>query len=116
MAHRKAETEPEELLVEEAFEPTPEERAEAPKLIIIEHGPGGDADEKLPYTELEEARDALAENGVLYLTVDKAAIPHQQVTQYLVGNFRSLGALNVGTNPKLQSNDFRNRAGWMCLK
>jgi hypothetical protein len=91
------------------------EPAEAPaeELIVVEYQ--GDDEETL-YAQLDEARGRLAENGVLYLAVDKAAIPHQQVTQYLTANFRSLGALNVGTNPKLQSNDFRNRAGWMCLK
>ena len=88
-------------------------QAPAEELIVVEYQ--GDDEEAL-YRQLDEARDRLAKNGVLYLTVDKGAIPHQQVTQYLVANFRSLGALNVGTNPKLQSNDFRNRAGWMCMK
>ena len=91
------------------------EPAEAPveELIVVEYQGN---DEEALYLQPDEARERLAENGVLYLTVDKVAIPHQQVTQYLAANFRSLGALNVGTNPKLQSNNFRNWAGWMCLK
>ena len=107
MPRRKATDKPLEI---EAPEPA---ETPAEELIVVEYQ--GDDEEAL-YRQLDEARDRLAENGVLYLTVDRAVIPHQQVTQYLAGNFRSLGALNVGTNPKLQSNDFRNRAGWMCLK
>ena len=85
----------------------------AEELIVVEYQ--GDDEETL-YAQLDEAREKLADDGQIYLTVPKDALPADQVTRFITLNFRSQQPLNVATNPRLTDNDQRRLNGWICVK
>ena len=64
---------------------------------------------------LEEAAASLVMGGVLYFTLPKH-LDGAEIVEQLGSLFSRIGPLNVGTNPKIQDNDVRTRAGYACLK
>jgi len=78
-------------------------------LIVIEQG----MEEPLLYERLEEAAGTLAKNGELIVSVQKE-VTGDSLTSWLRSHGFDLTPLNIWTNPHLEDNDGRTRAGWIC--
>jgi hypothetical protein len=81
------------------------------RLVVVEWDSSGDDLDGV----LQEAAEALAVGGVLYFTLPRH-LDGAEIIAKLGSLFRRIGPLNVGTNPKIQDNDVRTRAGYACLK
>ena len=81
------------------------------RLVVIEWHPSDDDLDGV----LQEAAASLAVGSVLYFTLPKH-LDGAGIVEKLQSLFRRIGPLNVGTNPKIQDNDVRRRAGYACLK
>jgi hypothetical protein len=111
MARRRSNTI--ELPIEEKVEAQipPDKAPQNVSLLVVEWHPSGDDLDGV----LEEAAASLAVGGVLYFTLPKH-LDGAGIVEKLQSLFRRIGPLNVGTNPKIQDNDVRTRAGYACLK
>ena len=78
-------------------------------LIVIEHG----LEEPLLYERLEEAAGKLAKNGELIVSVPRD-LDCDSLTSWLRSHSFDVMPLNIWTNPHLEDNYGRRRAGWIC--
>jgi hypothetical protein len=91
---------------------------EAPKRTepithVVEYGL---REEEAPLLDGLKATEAeMIKHDVLYLTVPKGSYL-TNLTAWLLETFEYVGPLNVGTNPRLKSNDTRTRDGFLCVK
>jgi hypothetical protein len=95
-------------VVEEAVEKKRPRRVKQ-ALIVIEHG----MEEPLLYERLEKAAGKLAKNGELIVSVPRELVA-DSLTAWLRSRGYELAPLNIWTNPHLEENDGRTRAGWIC--
>ena len=97
---------PEDLIVEEAPKP---KKIRKQDLVVVEYF--GDGDDLAG--EVEAASKKVARDGVLIVSVPKA-MADDTLFDLLKDRGFDLTTLNVLTNPALESNDGRTRAGWIC--
>ena len=96
----------------EVFEEAPKPRKpRKQELVVVEYF--GDGEELVG--EIEKAVERVARDGVLIVSVPKA-MADETLASRIEGRGFYLTTLNILTNPALESNDGRTRAGWICRR